>query len=102
MTRWAWLATQSFKSAVMELMRIAWRTFGVDHRPGVGGHRDVARPVRRFAPTGTGEISYKRGHRYLTVVIDHDSGRLVWAIAGRDMASLQTVFDSSGAGTVCP
>jgi hypothetical protein len=26
---------------------------------------------------------YKRGHRYLTVVIDHDRGRLVWAAPGR-------------------
>lgn len=26
---------------------------------------------------GIDEISYKRGHRYLTVVVDHDSGRLV-------------------------
>ena len=42
---------------------------------------------------GIDEISYKRGHRYLTVVIDHDSGRLVWAAAGRDMATLQTIFD---------
>ena len=28
---------------------------------------------------GIDEISYKRGHKYLTVVVDHDSGRLVWA-----------------------
>ena len=33
---------------------------------------------------GIDEISYKRGHRYLTVVVDHDSGVLVWAAPGRD------------------
>ncbi len=32
---------------------------------------------------GIDEISYKRHHRYLTVVVDHDSGRLVWAAPGR-------------------
>jgi len=30
---------------------------------------------------------YKRGHRYLTVVIDHDRGRLVWAAPGRPATS---------------
>lgn len=33
---------------------------------------------------GVDEISYKRGHRYLLVVVDHDSGRLVLAAAGRE------------------
>ena len=31
---------------------------------------------------GIDEISYKRGHKYLTCVVDHDSGRLVWCGAG--------------------
>jgi transposase len=31
---------------------------------------------------GIDEISYKKGHRYITVVIDHDSKRLVWAAPG--------------------
>jgi transposase len=33
------------------------------------------------------EISYKRGQRYLTVVVDHDSGRLVWAAPRRERAT---------------
>ncbi len=39
----------------------------------------------RWSPRriGIDEISYKRHHRYLTVVVDHDSGRLVWAAPGR-------------------
>jgi transposase len=37
---------------------------------------------------GIDEISYKKGHRYLTVVVDHDSRRLVWAAPGRDKATL--------------
>ncbi len=35
----AWLATQSSKSTVTALMRIAWRTGGLDHQPGVGRRR---------------------------------------------------------------
>jgi transposase len=92
----AWLATQTSKSAVTELMRIAWRTVGsIIARVWA----DTEQLHDRFAGLrrlGIDEISYKRGHRYLTVVIDHDSGRLVWAAAGRDMATLQTFFDRLG------
>ncbi len=45
---------------------------------------------------GIDEISYKRGHRYLTVVVDHDSGLLLWAAAGRDEATLRQFFDLIG------
>ena len=41
-------------------------------------------------------ISYRRGHQYLMVVVDHDSGRLVWAAAGHDRATLQKFFDLLG------
>lgn len=42
---------------------------------------------------GIDEISYKRGHRYLSVVVDHHSRRLVWAAAGRDKATPRRFFD---------
>ena len=73
----AWLAVTCSKSAVMALMRIAWRTVGAiitrvaaDATAGV----DQLAGLRRI---GIDEISYKRHHRYLTVVVDHDSRRLV-------------------------
>ena len=43
------------------------------------------------------EISYKRHHKYFTVVVDHDSGRLVWAAPGRDTATVRRFFDALGA-----
>ena len=45
---------------------------------------------------GIDEISYKRNHKYLTVVVDHDTGRLVWAAPGRDKATLHRFFDQLG------
>ncbi|CCK57862.1 Transposase (part3) [Mycobacterium canettii CIPT 140070008] len=53
-----------------------------------------SRNLRRI---GIDEISYKRHHRYLTVVVDHDSGRLVWAAPGHDKATLGLFFDALGA-----
>lgn len=92
----AWLATQCSKSAITELMRIAWRTVGaIISRVWA----DVEALHDRFANLtriGIDEISYKRGHRYLTVVVDHDSGRLVWAAPGRDKATLAVFFDALG------
>jgi transposase len=94
----AWLAVHTSRVAVAELLRVAWRTVG----------RIVAR-VAQEAETSTGidrlaglrrigidEISHKRGHRYLTVVVDHDTGRLVWAAPGHDEATLERFFDLLG------
>jgi transposase len=90
----AWLVTQCSKTAVTELMRIAWRTVGAiiarvwaDTTSGV----DLFAGLRRI---GIDEISYKRNHKYLTVVVDHDTGRLVWAAPGRDRATLHRFFDA--------
>jgi len=92
----AWLAVRSSKSAVGELMRIAWRTVGAictrvaeDAMAGVDRYANLSR-------IGVDEISYKKGHRYLTVVVDHDTGRLVWAAPGRDRATLRRFFDALG------
>lgn len=92
----AWLATQCSKTAVTELMRIAWRTVGaIITRVWADTEKlhDRFDGLRRI---GIDEISYKRGHRYLTVVVDHDSGRLVWAAPGRDKATLGLFFDALG------
>jgi transposase len=92
----AWLATQTSKSAVTQLMRIAWRTVGAII---TRVWADVEELHDRFAGLtrlGIDEISYKRGHRYVTIVVDHDSGRLVWAAPGRDKATLNAFFDALG------
>ena len=38
-----------------------------------------------------------KGHRYLLCVVDHDTGRLVWAAKGRDSETLRRFFDALGA-----
>jgi hypothetical protein len=45
---------------------------------------------------GIDEIAYKKRRRYLTVVVDHDTGRLVWAGLGRESATLEEFFDQPG------
>jgi transposase len=92
----AWLAVNTSKSAVSELMRIAWRTVGgicervaAEARQGV----DLLADLKRI---GIDEISHRKGQRYLTVVVDHDSGRLVWAAPGRDRKTVEAFLDALG------
>jgi transposase len=92
----AWLAVQCSKSAVRQLMRVAWRTVGsIITRVA----EDAMAGVDRFANltrVGIDEISYKRGHRYITIVVDHDTGQLIWAAPGRDKATLAKFFTALG------
>jgi transposase len=92
----AWLAVRTSKSAVMALLRVAWRTVGsivARVNADIDATVDRLDGLRRI---GIDEISYKRGHRYLIVVVDHDSGRLVWAGPGRNDAALNVFFDQLG------
>ena len=92
----AWLAVTTSKTAVCELMRIAWRSVGwICDRVMLeaGAQRDLLADLARL---GIDEISVRRGQRYLTVVVDHDSGRLVWAAPGRDARTVEKFLDLLG------
>src|SRR5919198_1177182 len=92
----AWLAVHTSRVAVAELLRVAWRSVGrmvtrVAQEAGQGVDR--LEGLRRI---GIDEVSHRKGHRYLTVVVDHDTGRLVWAAPGHDEATLERFFDLLG------
>jgi transposase len=90
----AWLVTHCSKSAVRELLRVAWRTVGSIVTRVVA---DAEAATDRFANLrriGIDEI--RRGHKYLTVVVDHDGGVLLWAHPGRDQKTLEKFFDRLG------
>src|SRR5437773_7526527 len=92
----AWLAVHTSRVAVAELLGVAWRTVG---RVCARVAADQAARTDRFAGLrriGVDEIAYKKGHRYLTVVVDHDTGRLVWAAPGHDATTLGRFFDALG------
>jgi transposase len=92
----AWLATHCSKSAVRDLLRIAWRTVGSIVTRVVFDAEASTDRFKGLRRIGIDEISYKRGHRYLTVVVDHESGVLLWAHPGRDTKTLETFFDALG------
>ncbi len=92
----AWLTVRTSKSATCQLLRVAWRTIGsiiTRVNDDIEARVDRLDGLHRI---GIDEISYKRGHRYLIVVVDHDTGRLVWAGPGRSEAALDVFFDELG------
>jgi transposase len=42
------------------------------------------------------EVKYKKGHKYLTVVCDHVTGKVVWAAKGRSKDTVGEFFDALG------
>jgi transposase len=42
------------------------------------------------------EVKYKKGHRYLTVVCDHMTGKVIWAAPGRSKETVGAFFDALG------
>ena len=92
----SWLVARTSKSAVCELLGIAWRTVGAIIERALDEAwrgRDALAGLKRI---GIDEVSYRKGHHYLTVVRDHDTGRIVWADVGRDSATLARFFDELG------
>ncbi len=91
-----WLAVNTSKTAVAELMRVAWRSVGtILERVADEARRevDLLDGLRRI---GIDEISHRKGQRYLTVVVDHHTGRLVWAAPGRDRKTVLAFFEQLG------
>jgi transposase len=90
-----YLAQRTDQTTVCELMRIAWTTVG-----------DIAgRVVNRHGPhdrldglvrIGIDELSVRRHHKYITVIVDHDTSRVVWAAEGKTASDVDAFFAELG------
>jgi transposase len=91
----AWLATRMDKTAIARLCRVSWRTVGRACARVVAAELDPARLEGLFR-IGVDEISWRKHHKYLTLVVDHDRAKVVWGGSGRDAATLDGFFDELG------
>jgi transposase len=91
----AWMTQRSDKTTTATLLRCSWET--VDRIVGrvVADYLDESRLDGLFH-VGVDEIAYRRRHKYLTIVADHDSGRVVWVAEGRTKAALAGFYDALG------
>jgi transposase len=91
----AYLSQITDRTQVRRLLAISWETVG----------SIVERVVaRRLDPEllsglrclGIDEFGYRKRHGYLTVVVDHDRRRVVWAGEGRNAEALVRFFELLG------
>ena len=91
----AYLAQTMARTAVSRLMGISWQAVGSIVERVVARQPDPAR-LHGLKRIGVDEFSYRRRHHYLTVVVDHDRRRVVWAGKGRSAETLEAFFDRLG------
>lgn len=92
----AWLCAAMNTTRAAELLRTTWRSLQsivIRTVADLAGTTDRLAGLRRI---GIDEIAYRKGQRYIMVVIDHDSGRLVWAGEGRCQQTVRDFFDALG------
>jgi transposase len=93
----AWLATHCSKSAICELMRLSWLTVGrIIERVVAEEQAQRGDRLDGLHRIGIDELSYRKGQRYITGVVCHETGRLVWAADGRDKKTVARFFEQLG------
>ena len=91
----AYLARVADKTSVTKIMGIAWITVGKIVERIVGERLDSSR-LDGLHFIGIDEFSYRKRHRYITVIVDHVTGRVVWAAKGRSSETLAAFFRELG------
>jgi len=86
------------KTTVSKLFGIAWVTVGSIAERLVDEFLDPER-LARLRRIGVDEISFRKRHRYLTIVTDHDTGDVVWVGEGKCSDTLKGFFESLEAAT---
>jgi transposase len=91
----AWLAKQTNFTAITELMRISWETVANIVKRVVDRKLDDKR-LDGLYHVGLDEVSYRKGHKYLTVLANHATGKVVEMVEGRSKESVGKLFDVLG------
>jgi transposase len=91
----AWLAQRMDKTATCRLMGINWRTVGTVIQRVVKARLGPDR-LEELYVIGVDELSFRRHHEYVTVVVDHLKKRVVWVGEGKGEKTLLKFFDELG------
>ncbi len=89
----AWLSRCVSKKAVSEFMGIDWATVGrCVSRVRDDLEPDLASRLDGLASIGIDETSYKKGHKYVTVIVNHDTEDVVWVHEGHGKTVLEMFY----------
>ena len=88
-----WLAAYLPRSVVSEYMRIDWETVGrCVNRTLDDIEPERSRRLDDLVNIGIDETSYKKGHKYITVIVNHDTNTVVWAAQGHGKKVLEQFY----------
>lgn len=91
----AYLAQRTDKTTLSTLMRVSWKTVGAIIGRVLPRHQN-ADSLDGLTHIGVDELSYRRHHEYVTVIVDHVRGRVVWARPGKNASTLNAFFKELG------
>jgi transposase len=91
----AWMLQRTDQTTVSRYFRISWRAVGRIARRVVAETLDGSR-LDGLVFIGVDEINYGRPQKFLTCVVDHISGRTVWAAEGKSAETLGLFFAELG------
>jgi len=91
----AWLAKETNFTAITRLMGISWETVAHIVKRVVDRKLDGSR-LNGLYHVGLDEVSYLKGHKYLTVLANHANGKVVEMVEGRSGKSVAKLFDALG------
>lgn len=91
----AFLATKIDKTTISRISRVGWDSVGGICERVVAEGLDPGR-LDGCVSIGVDEVSWRRHHRYLTLVSDHPGKKIVWGAEGKDTATLDAFFDELG------
>ena len=88
----AWMSLHLSRKAVAEYLRTSWDSVG----PMISRvEKETRAGEKRFdslVKIGIDETSYKKGHKYITVVINHETNNVIWAAKGYGKEVLEGFF----------
>ena len=78
-----WCALSMSRAACRKLMRVSWRTVGSICSRVEARLSEARMPVPGgLVRIGVDETSYRKGYKYMTVIVNHDTGAVVWCHDG--------------------
>lgn len=91
----AWLASRTDKTTITRMLRIHWRTVGRIITRVCADDLDPDR-LDGLVEIGIDEVSWRKGHRYLTLVADHGRRQIVWGAEGASAMVADEFYEQLG------
>jgi transposase len=95
--RCAYFTKHADNSFVARTMRVAWRSVTRIVKTVVGRNLgSLSDRLDGLRHIGIDELSYRKHHEYITTVVDHERGKVVWTGKGKSAETLASFFKALG------